>query len=147
MNGRFIGEIAELNFMVSRSLEKMLLVAIGLSTAVLVGVPVLMYAMDTLGAASQVKRAGLFADRVHNVTESVDDGLANNVAIEINVPEGVTLTADGTTLTIVFERESLETRAWSDIYDHSIVLVGPAGSGTYIMHIQLDSGTIEITFA
>jgi len=133
--------------MVSRSLEKMLLIAIGLSTAVLVGVPALMYAMDTLGAASQVERASLFADRVHNVTGSVNDGLANNIAIEINVPEGVVITSDGTTLTITFEKEGFETRTWSDVYDHSIVLVGPTGSGTYIMHVQLDSGTIEITFS
>ncbi|MHA2378651.1 MAG: hypothetical protein ACXADO_03225 [Candidatus Thorarchaeota archaeon] len=133
--------------MVSRSLEKMLLVAIGLSTAVLVGVPVLMYAMDTLGAASQVERAGQFADRVHNVTGNVDDGLLNTTAIEINVPEGVAISSDGTYLTIVFEREGLDTRTWSNIYDHLIVLIGPTGSGTYIMSVQLDSGTIEITFA
>ncbi|MFX0045917.1 MAG: hypothetical protein ACFE8Z_08720 [Candidatus Hermodarchaeota archaeon] len=133
--------------MVSRSLEKMLLIAIGLSTAVLVGVPVLMYAMDTLGAASQAEKAGLFADRVHNVTRSVDIGTANNVAIEINVPESVVVTSSGTTLTITFERKGTETRTWSDVYNHSIVLVGPTGAGTYIMYVQLDSATIEITFS
>ncbi|UCH04847.1 MAG: hypothetical protein JSW05_01435 [Candidatus Thorarchaeota archaeon] len=133
--------------MVSRSLEKMLLIAIGLSTAVLVGVPILMYAMDTLGAASQVERASLFADRVHNVTRSIDIGTANNVAIEINVPEGVVITSDGTTLTITFEREGMETRTWSVVYNHSIVLVGPMGAGNYIVYVQLSSATIEITFS
>ncbi|MHA2600740.1 MAG: hypothetical protein AM324_001240 [Candidatus Thorarchaeota archaeon SMTZ1-83] len=133
--------------MVSRSLEKMLLVAIGLSTAVLIGVPVLMYAMDTLGTASQLERASLFADRVHNVTGSVNDGLANNIAIEIHVPDGIVIASVGTTLTIMFEMEGLETRTWSVAYDHSIVLVGPSDSGPYIMHVQLDSGTIEIAFS
>ena len=133
--------------MVSRSLEKMLLIAIGLSTAVLIGVPVLMYAMDTLGAASQVERASLFADRVHNVTGTVDIGTANNVAIEISVPEGVVISSEGTTLTVTFERDGLETRTWREVYNHSIVIVGPTGSGAHVMYVQLDSGTLEIIFS
>ncbi|MFW9845954.1 MAG: hypothetical protein ACFFD6_04350 [Candidatus Thorarchaeota archaeon] len=95
--------------MVSRSLEKMILIAIGLSTAVIIGIPVLMYSIDTLSNASQADLALRFADRLHNVTESVDDGIANNTVIEISVPEGVTVTSDGTSLTVSLEREGLDT--------------------------------------
>ncbi len=132
--------------MVSRSLEKMILIAIGLTTAVIVGVPILMYAIDTLGTTSQLEIARQVAESIHNGTARVDDGIVNSTAIEVTVPEGVTLVADNSTLTIFFEKEGIEPRSWSGIYDHAIVLHGPIGPGPYIVNIGLVSSTIEISF-
>ncbi|MFQ5831106.1 MAG: hypothetical protein ACE5H4_00180 [Candidatus Thorarchaeota archaeon] len=133
--------------MVSRSLEKMMLIAIGLTTAVIVGVPILMYAIDTLGTTSQLERARQVAESIHNGTAKVDDGFVNSTVIEITVPEGVTVVADNSTLTIFFEKESMEPRSWSEIYDHEIMLHGPVGSGPYVVNIVLVSSTIEMSFS
>ncbi|MFW9799056.1 MAG: hypothetical protein ACFFD9_01335 [Candidatus Thorarchaeota archaeon] len=132
--------------MVSRSLEKMMLIAIGLTAAVIVGVPVLMYAIDTLGATSQLERARQVAQSIHNGAAKVDEGVVNSTVIEVTLPEGVTMSADNTTLTIVFENEGVETSSWSETYDYAIVLSGPSGPGTYIVNITKVSGTIEVSF-
>jgi len=47
--------------MVSRSLEKMMLIAVGLSTAVIIGVPVLLYAIDTMSYSTHLQTAQLAA--------------------------------------------------------------------------------------
>ena len=77
--------------MVSRSLEKMLLIAVGLTTAVMVGVPVLLVAMDTISNASQLESAQSFAIIMHNVTGQVDSGQTNDTSMEIRVPDYVSM--------------------------------------------------------
>jgi hypothetical protein len=146
MSGSFIGEIAEQRNMVSRSLEKMILIAIGLSTAVIIGVPVLLYTIDTLGNASQLEMAEQFAERLHNLTERVDTGTVNNTSVQINVPEGVSVTSNGGTLTVAFERLGVASQYWGESYGHSILLVPPPNAGTYTLLIQLTGNEIHITF-
>ena len=132
--------------MVSRSLEKMILIAIGLSTAVIIGVPVLLYTINTLGNASQLEMAEQFAERLHNLTESVDSGLANNTSILISVPEGVAITSNGAALTVAFEKLGMASQYWDQTYEHIIDLVPPTGSGTYSLLIRLIENEVYITF-
>ncbi|MFX0053847.1 MAG: hypothetical protein ACFFAX_11695 [Promethearchaeota archaeon] len=146
MSGSFIGEIAEQRHMVSRSLEKMILIAIGLSTAVIIGVPVLLYTIDTLGNASQLEMAEQFADRLHNLTELVDNGTMNSTSVEINLPEGVSITSNGGILTVAFERLGAPSQYWDETYGHSIVLQAPSEPGAYYLVIQLIGSEIHISF-
>jgi hypothetical protein len=133
--------------MVSRSLEKMILIAIGLSTAVIIGVPVLLYTIDTLGNASQLEIAENFAERLHNLTERVDNEAANNTSVLVNVPDGVSVTSNGATLTVAFEKLGVASQYWGEAYGHSIVLVPPTEPGTYSLLIQLIEDEIFISFA
>jgi hypothetical protein len=147
LSGPFIGGIAEQEYMVSRSLEKMILIAIGLSTAVIIGVPVLLYTIDTLGNASQLEMAEQFAERLHNLTERVDDGTANNTSVLITIPEGVSITSNGATLTVAFENLGVASQYWGETYGHAIVLVSSTGSGAYSLLIQLIGDEIHIAFS
>ncbi|MHA2069679.1 MAG: hypothetical protein ACXABY_35400 [Candidatus Thorarchaeota archaeon] len=132
--------------MVSRSLEKMILIAIGLSTAVIIGVPVLLYTIDTLGNASQMEIAEQFAEDLHNLSAMVDSGSANNTSAMITVPEGVSVTSSGATLTVVFEKLGVASQYWGETYGHSIHLVPPTEAGTYSLLIQLLGDEIHLTF-
>jgi len=132
--------------MVSRSLEKMILIAIGLSTAVIIGVPVLLYTIDALGNASELEMAEKFAERLHDLTESVDNGTVNSTYVEINVPEGVSVTSNDGTLTVAFEKIGVSSQYWGETYGHSIVLQPPAEPGSYYLMIQLIESEIHISF-
>jgi len=132
--------------MVSRSLEKLMLIAIGLTTVVLVGIPILLFAVDTLGNATQLELAQNFSERVHNETQLVDTG-ANSTIIEINVPTGVTVSAEGSTLTVSFQSSGGLVTTWEVGYSHIISLQAPSGPGPHLMHIAMIAGIIELTFA
>ena len=143
----FIGEDVTQKSMVSRSLEKMMLIAIGLSTAVIVGVPILLYSMNTLQNASHLEIAQVFAVKLHNETERVDNGATNETSFQVNVPSGISMNAVGTTLTITLEYEGIQTTTWSETYDHTIVLNAPETSGIYIVTVRIVSDVIEISFS
>lgn len=130
----------------SRSLEKMILIAVGLSTAVIIGVPVLLYTIDTLGNASQLEMAEQFAERLHNLTERVDNGTVNNTSADINLPDGVSVTSNDGTLTVTFEKLGIPSQYWGVTYGHSIVLQPPSGPGAYSLVIQLIDSDIHISF-
>ncbi|MHA1907491.1 MAG: hypothetical protein ACW98Y_09375 [Candidatus Thorarchaeota archaeon] len=133
--------------MVSRSLEKMLLIAIGLTTVVMVGVPVLLYSMDVLSSASQLEMAQSFASNVHNATGRVDLGQANNTLFQIVVPQYVTISASGSTLTITYAKEGSDTFSWSNSYMHPINLAAPASAGSFIMSVSLIGGEVQLAFS
>jgi len=121
------------------------LIAIGLTTVVLVGIPILLFAVDTLGNATQLELAHNFSERVHNETHLVDTG-ANNTIIEINVPTGVTVSAEESTLTVSFQNEGGLITNWEVGYNHMISLQAPSGPGPHLMHIAMVAGIIELTF-
>ncbi|MEE8182101.1 MAG: hypothetical protein V3T87_02180 [Candidatus Thorarchaeota archaeon] len=131
--------------MVSRSLEKLMLIAIGLTTVVLVGIPILLFAVDTLGTATQLEMAQNFSERVHNETQRVDTG-TNNTLIEISVPTGVTVTVEGSTLTVSFQSSGGQITEWEESYSHPIILQAPSSSGPHLMQIAMIAGIIELTF-
>ncbi len=133
--------------MVSRSLEKMMLIAIGLSTAVMVGVPVLMYAIDTITTTSYLEDAQVVAAQVHTTTRQVDNGTLPNATAQVHIPVGITMSAEGITLTILFNYQGVEPHTWIEIYDHPIVINPPPEAGNYLMHFDLDSGIIHITYS
>ncbi|MFW9889141.1 MAG: hypothetical protein ACFFER_13230 [Candidatus Thorarchaeota archaeon] len=132
--------------MVSRSLEKMILIAIGLSTAVIIGVPVLLYTIDTLGNASLLEMAEQFAERLHNLTERVDNGTVNSTSLDIIVPDGVSVISSGGTLTVAFEKLGVPSQDWGETYENSIVLQPPSEPGPYSLVIQLIGSDIHISF-
>jgi len=134
------------NRMVSRSLEKMLLIAVGLTTAVMVGVPVLLITMDTISGASQLESAQSFATTMHNVTGQVDSGQTNDTSIEIRVPEYVSIRVEGNQLIVEYQREGRDTISWPNSYSHSIDLNAPDSTGLFLMRVQLVEGEIRITF-
>ncbi len=132
--------------MVSRSLEKMMLIAVGLTTAVMVGVPVLIYAINTLSNASQFEMARAFAESIHDSTQKVDNGTVVEVTVELAVPNGVTVSSDNTTLIIRYDSQVFGTTIWSEIYVHHIELVAPATPGLYMLEITLSSTILHIEF-
>ncbi|TXT54784.1 MAG: hypothetical protein BAJATHORv1_50035 [Candidatus Thorarchaeota archaeon] len=132
--------------MVSRSLEKMMLIAVGLTTAVLVGVPVLLYAMDTLNNASQLEAAEDFAGKVHSIVNSTDRGISNDTTLQISVPTGISLSSSESTLMITFQKNDLQTITWTETYSHSIELIPPSSTGLYFLTVRLVNEEIIINF-
>ncbi|MDF1539117.1 MAG: hypothetical protein P1Q69_09445 [Candidatus Thorarchaeota archaeon] len=133
--------------MVSRSLEKMLLIAIGLTTVVMVGVPVLLYTMNIISNASQLEVAQDFAEELHNATAQVDQGSLSDFSSITVIPQYVEVSAVGNSLTVSFQVEGGEMYTWTEVYAHSILLTAPEGSGTHIVEINLDEDILEITFS
>lgn len=136
--------------MVSRSLEKMMLIAIGLSTAVIVGVPVLMYAIDTINTTTQLQEAQLLAERIHNTTMDVDSGMTNTTTITVLINPGVTVTAAGNTLTVLYSTDGGTPRTWSQSYVHQIAVDTSISthqdSTLYTMDVALIGNVIHVWF-
>ena len=136
--------------MVSRSLEKMMLIAIGLSTAVIVGVPVLMYAMDTINTTSQLQDIQLAAEQIHNATLDVDTGVTNSTTITVWINPGVTVTAGGYQLIVQFSSDGFPVRTWAEFYYHDVTIDQPILSNTatvpYTIEIVLVNNFIHISF-
>jgi len=136
--------------MVSRSLEKMMLIAIGLSTVVIVGVPVLMYAIDTINTTNQLQEAQRAAEQMFNATALVDDGVTNTTSINVWLNSGVSVTASGNTLTVVFAESPGLQRAWDQTYINEISIDTPNLSHVettlYRMEVVMVAGVIHISF-
>ena len=132
--------------MVSRSLEKMLLIAVGLTSVVIVGVPVLFHTLNTISAASNLSMANDFADRVHNATGRVDSGSTESVSIEILVPDYVSVTVSNDSMTILYESTDGSVREWTRGYSHELVLTPPNNSGSHLLSIGLVEEKIYVEF-
>ncbi|MFX0107297.1 MAG: hypothetical protein ACFE7R_03365 [Candidatus Hodarchaeota archaeon] len=132
--------------MVSRSLEKMILIAIGLTTAVLVGIPILMYSMSSLEQAALIEEATLFAETLHNATDRVDKGLENDTGIPIQVPNRVSVSSSNTVLTVTLERDEGSDLLFSVAYDHVIDLIPPASAGDYWVFLRLVDDSLQVHF-
>ena len=136
--------------MVSRSLEKMILIAIGLSTVVIVGVPVLLYAIDTINTTSQLQEVQLAAEQIHNATRDVDNGYSNNTAVNVWVTPGLSVIADGNTLTVSFSSDGGAPRTWPATYNHEVSINQPISTHVdrtlYTMEIVLVDDVIHISF-
>jgi uncharacterized protein (UPF0333 family) len=133
--------------MVSRSLEKMLLIAIGLSTAVIVGVPLLMVAIQTLQGTSQIEMARAFAESTHNLVHSIDSGECEDMSVQVNIPDCATIDVDGSFLGIYCYIEGELAESWEETYTHSIEFSGQLDSGSYTVRARLIGEIIELSFA
>ncbi len=133
--------------MVSRSLEKMMLIAIGLTTVVLVGVPVLLYSINTINAVSNLERAQTFAQQLHNATAEVDQLRNDSISLELFLPDDVQVVVNDRTLTVSYHPPDGTVETWSHGYNHTLALTPPSESGTYLVTVRLNSGTIEIIFS
>jgi hypothetical protein len=136
--------------MVSRSLEKMMLIAIGLSTVVIVGVPVLMYAIDTINTTTQLQEAQQAAELMFNATALVDDGVTNTTSINVWLNPGVSLMASGNTLTVLYAESPGLQKAWDQTYNHEVSIDTPSLSHSettlYRMEVVMVAGVIHISF-
>jgi hypothetical protein len=137
--------------MVSRSLEKMMLIAIGLSTAVIIGVPVLMYAMDTITTTSNLEDAIYAADQIHDATRDLDDSVLTSQTIVIAVPPSFSVIADGSILTISYNPGGLDPQIWSESYNHPLSIddqiIPHSTRTTYSVSYEMLDGVIHISFA
>ncbi|MFX1481692.1 MAG: hypothetical protein ACFFCP_00735 [Promethearchaeota archaeon] len=136
--------------MVSRSLEKMMLIAVGLSTVVIVGVPVLMYAIDTINVTSELQEFHLTGEQIHNATRNVDQGYANSTTITVWMSPRITVVTEGYQLVIQYVSETAGTVSLTETYSHDITIDYPfAPGGTtalYSIEIALVDNVIHISF-
>ncbi len=123
----------------------MMLIAVGLSTAVIIGVPVLLYAIDTMSYSTHLQDAHLAADNILHATEQLDTAELNTTTIRVHIPTGMSMVVDGSTLTISVLINS-QTTSWSDSYTHQIVINPPTEAGTYDMEFTMISNVIHITY-
>ncbi len=114
--------------------------------AVTFGIPVLLFAIDTIQSTTQLEIAHTFAERVHNATAMVDTGMSEDLEFQITVPLGVTVTANSHTLTITYTRSTTSSETWSREYIHSIDLIAPEGPGGYTLRVRLIEDSIELVF-
>lgn len=133
--------------MVSRSIEKMLLIAIGLSTAVIVGVPVLLYSIQTINNISELEVTKSIAGQILNATDLVDSGKITETLFQVNVPTGFGIEASGSSLSVYLNMNGSNTYSWSRSYNHTIALTSPQGKGLHIVSIQMDKNVIVIKFS
>jgi len=135
-----VGEIC----MVSRSLEKMMLIAVGLSTAVIIGVPVLLYAINTMSYSAHLEDAQIAAENIFTAVNRIDNEELTNLTIQVHVPTGVTMTVNGNTLTINVLIDGQQT-GWSETYNHQLSINPPTEAGNYNMIFTMVSNVIQIT--
>ncbi|MHA1768740.1 MAG: hypothetical protein ACTSV3_02700 [Candidatus Thorarchaeota archaeon] len=132
--------------MVSRSLEKMMLIAVGLITVISVGVPVLMFAINTLSATSHLEEAQTAANDIMDAVTLVDNRTLNSTSLEVYIPSDLTIGSEGSTLTMTYTHQGVIPVTWSKTYSHVVVVVAPTQPGTYTVSIEWDSGAILVTF-
>lgn len=133
-------------YMVSRSLEKMMLIAVGLSSAVIVGVPLLMHAVNLMAGASNFEMAQHTAAKIHNATEQVDTGMVNTTAIEVSVPQGFEMQIEGKRLTIAYSQDGEVIDSWSQQYSRNLISSGLEGKGYYSLSISIIDDVIQLDF-
>lgn len=133
--------------MVSRSLEKMMLIAVGLTAVVIVGVPVLLYSINTLNATTRLALANEAASELLNATDLVDSGAVNSTTVYIQVPTGVTIVAEGNTLTVTFTAPDGSPTVWTDTFSHAIDMDPVTHAGYFMVEIEMIAGAIVIDVA
>jgi uncharacterized protein (UPF0333 family) len=132
--------------MVSRSLEKMMLIAIGLSTVVIIGVPVLLFAIDTMSYTSHLQDAQAAANDIFEAINRLDSGELNNLTIQVHLPTGMAMTINGHILTISVLIGEQQTD-WSQTFSHQIIINPPTEAGYYSMVFTMASEVIHITYS
>ncbi len=133
--------------MVSRSLEKMMLIAIGLTTVVVIGVPVLIFAMDTINTTTRIQAAESFAQQIFNASLQVDSGEVEEKTIQVVVPSNMTIEAIGESLIVTYTRVGTEDLTWSQDFSHQVHVLTPTTPGAYILHIILDEDRLVLEFS
>jgi hypothetical protein len=138
--------IAKVIGMVSRSLEKMMLIAVGLSTAVIIGVPVLLYAINTISYSTHLQDVQVAAQDIFAAANRVDSGEQDNVTIQVHIPTGVTMIANGNMLTISVFIDNQQS-VWSETFTHQISINPPTEAGNYHMTFTMISDVMYITYS
>lgn len=123
-----------------------MLIAIGLTTVVMVAVPILLYSVDIMLAGSRYEDANHFAQTVHSLVADVDSGNSTSASVEVVVPRDITVSADATHLSIKYLPEGEEATIWTETYNHTILLTPPTTMGTYLLTIDIKNDLLVITF-
>jgi len=123
-----------------------MLIAVGLSTAVIIGVPVLLYAIDTMSYSTHLQGAQIAAEDIFTATERLDTGELNNLTIRVHLPAGMLMIADGSSLTISVLING-QTTSWSESYTHQIIINPPTEAGYYDIEFTMVSDVIHITYS
>lgn len=122
-----------------------MLIAVGLTAVVIVGVPVLMYSINTLNASTRLALANEAASDLLNATEQVDTGVVNVTVVHIQVPVGVSITGEGHTLTVTFTAPDGTPTVWSETFSHVIDMEPITRAGYFSVEIEMIAGAILIT--
>ncbi len=130
----------------SRSLEKMMLIALGLMMVVTVGVPVLMIGLDITGKVSRMEEAHRFADTLQGLVRVVDTGQLARTTSQVNVPGGVGVTVSGSTLEVTYSPQDTGPVTWTETYNHTLEVTGLTGPGQYEVTVVADADTIAVLF-
>jgi hypothetical protein len=95
--------------------------------------------------SAHLQDAQLAADGIFAATEQLDTGELNDTTIRVHIPTGMSMAADGTTLTISVLING-QTTSWSDSYTHQIVINPPTEAGNYDIVFSMVSNVIHITY-
>lgn len=131
--------------MVSRSIEKMLLIAIGLTTVVIVGIPVLTYSIQTISNVNELENVEYVVELIYNATEQVDAELSSERSIQVNIPDGFRIEAKSSTLNIDYS-SNVNAFSSSRNFNHVINLVPPQKAGWHIVRIHMKNNAIYMVF-
>jgi len=122
----------------------MMLIAVGLSTAVIIGVPVLLYAIDTMSYTTHLQDAQNAADDIFDAVSQLDTGALNSTTVRVHIPTGMSMVASESSLTISVFINEVST-VWSNSYSHQIVINPPTEAGLYDIQFEMVSNVIHIT--
>ena len=122
-----------------------MLIAVGLSSAVIIGVPVLLYAINTMSYTTHLQDAQSAADAIFAAVGQLDTGALNSTTIRVHIPTGMLMDASGSSLTISVLINEIPT-IWSNSYSHQIVINPPTEAGIYDLDFEMISNVIHITY-
>ena len=124
-----------------------MLIAVGLTAVVVVGVPVLMFAISTLSATSQYEEARTAATDILDAIKTVDDGVVNSTSLQVFIPDGFSIGSDGSTVSCIYAYQGSTTGSWNRVYAHIVLLDPPTQAGTFTVSITMSAGAITVTFS
>jgi fructose-1,6-bisphosphatase/sedoheptulose 1,7-bisphosphatase-like protein len=95
--------------------------------------------------STHLQDAQMAAGDIFNATERMDLGEVDNLTIRVHIPTGMSMVADGYTLTISVLIDG-QTTSWFDSYVHQIVINPPTEAGYYDIEFTMVSNVINITY-
>jgi hypothetical protein len=90
--------------------------------------------------------ARAFAESTHDIVQRVDTGEADDVSIQVEIPDCVTIQVDGASLGIYCYIDGNLVESWEETYSHDINFSGPTSSGSFNVRARLVGEIIELSF-
>jgi hypothetical protein len=124
----------------------MMLIAIGLSAAVIVGVPMLIFSINMVNNTSSYQSAENFANKMFSYVDAVDAQEVTVIEETIIVPLNVTMSSGYKRLDIVYHIPDQAPVGWTEYYQHEIDIIPPNTTGQQMVRIEMNNNTIQIRF-